>query len=146
MDKKIPAEAPTPTGIPTSTAEAMRSDNLIWIFYWRYRGVPTNRLLLSAIVLAGFLSFIAIELGWITTEGGRQPWVAQGVMRVEDGMTLAPGIGVAFFGFALLYIFLSTTLVWLLKRIATGGPSEEELEEVQESQEESEKEEGAYAI
>ena len=119
---------------------------LFWIFYWRYRGVPTNRLLLSAIVLAGFLGFIAIELGWIVTEGGRQPWIAQGVMRVEEGMTLAPGIGVAFFGFALLYIFLSATLVWLLKRIATGGPSEEELEGIQEHQEELEKKEDAHAV
>jgi cytochrome d ubiquinol oxidase subunit I len=119
---------------------------LFWIFYWRYRGVPTNRLLLSAIVLAGFLGFIAIELGWIVTEGGRQPWIAQGVMRVEEGMTLAPGIGVAFFGFALLYIFLSATLVWLLKRIATGGPSEEELEGIQEHQEELEQKEDAHAV
>ena len=115
---------------------------VFWIFYWRSRGVPTNRLLLSAIVLSGFLGFLAIWLGWIVTEEGRQPWVAQGVMRVEDGFTLAPGIGVAFFGFAALYIFLAATLIWLLKRIASGAPSEEELEE----EKEQEASEGAYAL
>jgi cytochrome bd-type quinol oxidase subunit 1 len=114
---------------------------VFWIFYWRSRGVPTNRMLLSAIVLAGFLGFLAIELGWWTTEEGRQPWVAQGIMRVDEGFTLAPGIGTAFFGFAALYVFLSATLVWLLKRIASGAPPEEELEEDQEKQSE-----GAYAI
>ena len=114
---------------------------VFWIFYWRSRGVPTNRLLLSAIVLSGFLGFLAIELGWWTTEEGRQPWVAQGVMRVDEGFTLAPGIGPAFFGFAALYIFLSATLIWLLKRIASGAPPEEELEEGQEKESE-----GAYAL
>jgi hypothetical protein len=39
-------------------------------------------------------------------------------------------------------VFLSSTLIWLLKRIATGAPPEEEVEEAQE-QEESE---GAYAL
>jgi cytochrome bd ubiquinol oxidase subunit I len=98
-------------------------------------------MLLSTIVLAGFLGFLAIELGWWTTEEGRQPWVAQGIMRVDEGFTLAPGIGTAFFGFAALYVFLSATLVWLLKRIASGAPPEEELEEDQEKESE-----GAYAI
>ena len=112
-----------------------------WLAYWRARGVPTSRLLLMAILLSGFLGFLAIELGWFVTEEGRQPWVAQGVMRTEDGMSLAPGIWVAFFGFALLYLMLSTTLIWMLKRIATGAPSEEDLEGQKEQAEE-----GAYAL
>ena len=36
---------------------------LFWVFYWRYRGVPTNRLLLAALTVSGFLGFLAIELG-----------------------------------------------------------------------------------
>ena len=63
-------------------------------------------------------------------------------MRIEEGFSLAPGIGIAFIGFALLYVFLASTLIWLLKRIATGAPPKEEVEEDQE-QEESE---GAYAL
>jgi hypothetical protein len=30
----------------------------------------------------------------------------------------------AFYGFSLLYIIFAATLVWLLKRIATGAPPE----------------------
>jgi cytochrome d ubiquinol oxidase subunit I len=115
---------------------------VFWLFYWRSRGVPTYRPLLAVLTLSGFLGFLAILLGWITTEEGRQPWIAQGVMRIEEGFSLAPGIGTAFIGFALLYAFLASTLIWLLKRIATGAPPEEEVEESQE-QEESE---GAYAL
>jgi cytochrome d ubiquinol oxidase subunit I len=119
---------------------------VFWLFYWRSRGVPTNRLLLSAIVLSGFLSFIAILLGWWVTENGRQPWIAQGVMRTDEGFSLAPGIDIALVGFALLYIFLSATLIWLLKRVATGGPSDEELEEIGEKEGSGEQEEGVYAL
>jgi cytochrome d ubiquinol oxidase subunit I len=117
---------------------------VFWIFYWRSRGVPTYRPLLAALTLSGFLGFLAILLGWITTEEGRQPWVAQGVMRIEEGFSLAPGIGVAFIGFALLYLFLSSTLIWLLKRIATGAPDDADLEE--EQVKEGTEEEGAYAL
>ena len=117
---------------------------VFWIFYWRSRGVPTYKPLLAALTLSGFLGFLAILLGWIVTEEGRQPWVAQGVMRIDEGFTLAPGIGIAFIGFALLYVFLSTTLVWLLKRIATGAPDDADLEE--EQVKEGTEEESAYAL
>lgn len=115
-----------------------------WLAYWRNRGVPSGRLLLGATVLSGFLGFFAILLGWFVTEEGRQPWVAQGVMRVDEGFSLAPGIGVAFIGFALLYLMLTATLIWMLKRIATGAPEDEE-EEVK-TGEGKESEEGAYAL
>jgi cytochrome bd ubiquinol oxidase subunit I len=117
---------------------------VFWIFYWRSRGVPTYKPLLASLTLSGFLGFLAILLGWIVTEEGRQPWVAQGVMRIDEGFTLAPGIGIAFIGFALLYVFLSTTLVWLLKRIATGAPDDADLEE--EQVKEGTEEESAYAL
>jgi cytochrome bd-type quinol oxidase subunit 1 len=65
-------------------------------------------------------------------------------MRIEEGFSLAPGIGVAFIGFALLYLFLSSTLIWLLKRIATGAPDDADLEE--EQVKEGTEEEGAYAL
>ena len=42
--------------------------------------------------LAGGLSMIAMEAGWITTEVGRQPWVVYGIMRTSEAVTHAPGI------------------------------------------------------
>lgn len=105
---------------------------LFWLAYWRERGIPTggtrlSKWLLRASVLSGFLGFIAIELGWITTEEGRQPWVIKGVMRTEEGVTPAPGIWVALIGFATLYVILAAICILLLRRMATGAP--EELEE-----------------
>lgn len=46
-----------------------------------------SRRFLRLAVLAGPASIAALELGWITTEVGRQPWIAQGVMRIDEAVT-----------------------------------------------------------
>ena len=97
-----------------------------WLAYWRARGVPTGRWLLWATVLAGPLGFVAIELGWITTEEGRQPWAIKGVMRTAEGATSAPGLLFAFFGFAAIYLVVGFLYVRLLRGMATGAPQEED--------------------
>lgn len=102
-----------------------------WLAYWRARGVPTGKWLLRATVLSGPLGFLAIELGWITTEEGRQPWAIKYVMPTSEGATSAPGIGFALIGFAVLYLVVGTFYVRLLRGMATGPPqgSEEEPRE-----------------
>lgn len=93
-----------------------------WFGYWRSRDVPTNKWFLRAIVLSGFLGFLAIELGWIVTEEGRQPWVIKDVMRTVEGSTPAPGPAVAFFVFLSIYVVLGAFYVRLLRNMATGAP------------------------
>jgi cytochrome d ubiquinol oxidase subunit I len=59
----------------------------------------------------------------MVTELGRQPWVIYGVLRTQDAITTAPGLGLLFSGFALLYVVLSALTIWLLRRLATGAPA-----------------------
>jgi len=75
--------------------------------------------LARALVASGGLAFVAMEAGWMVTELGRQPWIAHGFLRTKDAVTTAPSLDVAFYGFTLLYLFLATTLAWLLLRIRT---------------------------
>lgn len=112
-----------------------------WFAFWRERDVPEGRWFLRATVLSGFLGFIAIELGWITTEEGRQPWVIKDFMRTEEGVTPASGIVFALIGFGLLYVTLATIYVRLLRGMATGAPEEAEG---QEGQREESGKENAY--
>ncbi len=93
---------------------------LFWLLYfWRKRRVvPENKWLLRGIVLAGPAAFLAVELGWMTTEEGRQPWVIYGFLRVQDAVNPAQWIGVSFIIFSLIYILLGTTLIILLLRLA----------------------------
>ncbi len=92
---------------------------LFWGLYWfKKRTFPENRLLLWGIVLAGPLAFLAIELGWMVTELGRQPWVIYGYLRTRDAVTTAPWLNASFLIFSLVYILLSVALIWLLLQVA----------------------------
>jgi cytochrome d ubiquinol oxidase subunit I len=95
-----------------------------WLAFRRGREAAEGRWLLRAIVVSGPLAFAAIELGWIVTEVGRQPWIIYGVIRTKDAITTSPGLGYAFAGFTILYIGLAAITTWLLRRMATGSPTE----------------------
>lgn len=93
---------------------------LFWFAWWRRgRVVPENRWLLRGIVVAGPLAYLALECGWIVTEEGRQPYIIYGIMRVAQASTTAPGVGLFFLGFGLVYVALAITTVVLLRRISS---------------------------
>ncbi|WP_322750214.1 MULTISPECIES: cytochrome ubiquinol oxidase subunit I [unclassified Frankia] len=85
--------------------------------------LPLGRGWLLAAAATGPASVIAMLAGWEVTEGGRQPWIVYGRMRVSDAVTASPGVGWAFAGTLVLYLGLSTALVLILRRMATGGPA-----------------------
>lgn len=89
-----------------------------WVYARRRATLLTHRRLLWALVLGTPLGFLGLEAGWFVTEVGRQPWIIQGVMKVEDAVTPAPGVLELFIGFTLLYAVLGTTVVVLLRRLA----------------------------
>lgn len=98
------------------------------LWFWlaaRRRGrAPEDRWTLRAIVASGPLAFAAIELGWMVTELGRQPWIVYGVFRTRDAITTSSGVGAAFVGFTVIYVALAVLTVWLLRRLAAGSPRE----------------------
>lgn len=97
----------------------------LWVIVqlWRKRDLTTNRRLLSALVMATPLGFIATEAGWIVTEVGRQPWIIQGVMRTKDAVTPMPGLVIPFTFFTLLYIGLAVAVTWLMYRQVIQSPT-----------------------
>jgi cytochrome bd ubiquinol oxidase subunit I len=84
----------------------------------RKRVIPEQRWLLIGIALAGVLSFLAVELGWIVTEEGRQPWVIYGYLRTSNAVTTAPFLNISFLIFSFIYVVLSVTMIVLLLREA----------------------------
>jgi cytochrome bd ubiquinol oxidase subunit I len=91
---------------------------LVWLIaVLRKRALP--RWLLLAIAITGPLSVVALEAGWFVTEFGRQPWIARGLLRTSDAVTVAPGLEVQFYGFSVVYVILAATCWWLLRRVGT---------------------------
>ncbi|MGK2856065.1 MAG: cytochrome ubiquinol oxidase subunit I [Thermoanaerobaculia bacterium] len=80
----------------------------------------SNRWLLRALVISAPMGFIAIEVGWVVTEVGRQPWVIYEIMRTVDSVTPMPGLVIPFTLFSLIYIGLSITTIAILRTQIRG--------------------------
>jgi cytochrome d ubiquinol oxidase subunit I len=89
---------------------------LAWL-YFTVRRRPPSRPLGIAIALSAPLSLAALEAGWFVTEFGRQPWIARGLLRTSDAVTVAPGVDLQFYGFSLIYVVLAAMSWWLLRRV-----------------------------
>ena len=121
----VPAGDRPPIAIVHYSFDAMvgsASLMLLIAFTWtaivlRKRAAP--RWLLIGIALSGPLSVVAMEAGWFVTEFGRQPWIARGLLRTTDAVTIAPGLDVQFYGFSVVYVILAATCWWLLRRVGT---------------------------
>ncbi len=62
---------------------------MIWAaFLWWRGGLYQSRPFLLALILTQPLGFLAVELGWLTTEMGRQPWLVYNLMKTAQGLSL----------------------------------------------------------
>jgi cytochrome d ubiquinol oxidase subunit I len=86
----------------------------------RSKRVPAGSALLRTLVVLTPAGFIAIELGWIVTEVGRQPWVIHGVMRTKDAVTPMPGLIAPFITFTVVYIALGAIVAYLFAQQVRG--------------------------
>ncbi len=88
-----------------------------------------NKPLLWGIVAVGPLAMLAIELGWIYAELGRQPWILRGYMKVAEAATRGEGVGLSFILFTLLYLVLGIFSTVVLIKMFKNKPAEAELEQ-----------------
>ncbi len=71
------------------------------------------------------LPYIANMSGWILTEMGRQPWIVQGLLKVQDAVSpnlTTLDLLISLIGFALLYGSLAVADFYLMKKYAIAGP------------------------
>lgn len=84
--------------------------------------------LLRSIVAGGPLSMIAIELGWMYAEIGRQPWILRGYMKTSEGATMSGDVGQMLILFALLYAVLAIVSTSVLLRMFRKNSPELEMQ------------------
>ena len=130
---------------------------IIWVTYWAFRWMiglgmlhvlvavvglwltrkgrmPNSKWVWKAAIWAFPLSLLAMTVGWIFTEMGRQPWVVFGLMKTTDGVS--PGVTgltvlISLVAFTAVYGTLAVVEFKLIKRAAQTGPApvEEHLDE-----------------
>jgi len=92
---------------------------------WLY----TFRPMLWAIMLALPFPFIANTAGWFSAELGRQPWLAYGLFRTEEGVSPLVSSGSVLFtliGFMGMYLIMGLLYVIIMVREVAHGPDHEE--------------------
>jgi cytochrome bd ubiquinol oxidase subunit I len=103
---------------------------MLWsLWTWRKGDLVPERVgrqkwLLYSWMAAIPLSYIAMEAGWIVREVGRQPWVIQGVLRTEEGVSRLPAVTVAgsLLGFVAIYSLLFIIFLVFARRLLIKGP------------------------
>ncbi|WP_261557224.1 cytochrome ubiquinol oxidase subunit I, partial [Frankia tisae] len=89
--------------------------------------LPTSKPWLIAAACTGPAAMLAMLTGWEVTEGGRQPWIVGDHMRVVEGVIGGNAVAPMFAGTLVLYLGLAGALLLILRKMATGGPSGEQL-------------------
>jgi cytochrome d ubiquinol oxidase subunit I len=90
--------------------------------WWRRRQPPRTRWFLRAVAVSGIAATAAMELGWITTEVGRQPWIVYRVLRVANAVNPEPGIQYGFYAVLAIYAVLTLTTIAVLRRFTRASP------------------------
>jgi cytochrome d ubiquinol oxidase subunit I len=90
---------------------------LIFFVLWctkKWRRGALQWPMLAAIFITGILSIVAVELGWMLTEIGRQPWTIRGILLTKDSFTTSHVVLAYAFVFPVLYVVLFIATVRIL--------------------------------
>ncbi len=94
---------------------------LAWT-WWRRRDMPDSVWFLRAVAVSGIAAVVAMEAGWITTEVGRQPWIVYRLLRVDQAVNPAPGIGWGLPVLLAVYTVLTAATVYVLRHMVRSRP------------------------
>lgn len=94
---------------------------------WRWRQARpfiAQRRLLKLWVAAVPLGYIAVEMGWLLREVGRQPWVVQSLVRTRDTASVLPAsvVTTSLIAYSLIYLLLLTVFLIFAARLIRRGP------------------------
>ncbi len=127
--KDIPKDERPPVLLTFLSFRLMVCLGTLFILLTIYGWFKRNRLVespnyLKIMLLSIPLPYIAIEVGWVLAEVGRQPWIVYGLMKTSDAASPVAGSQVLFslIAFILLYSFLGAVGFYLIVINAKKGP------------------------
>jgi len=79
---------------------------------------------LKAMMFAIPLPYIAVEMGWVVTEVGRQPWIVYGLMKTAAAVSpiTTTQVFISLIGFILVYSLLGAVGLYLMVKTVKEGP------------------------
>jgi cytochrome d ubiquinol oxidase subunit I len=131
LDAFEPADIP-PVGLTFQTYHLMVALGLVFILLtaaaWlllRRGTLFSNRPLLWVFVFAVGAAYLANQLGWVSAEIGRQPWIVYGLLRTQDALSESVSGGAvlsSIFLFGVIYLLLFAVWLFVLNDKIQHGP------------------------
>ena len=96
----------------------------IGLYYYRKDKLLDQKWYLKMMTWSILLPYLAINLGWVVTEMGRQPWAVYGLMKTADAVSPVPSAQVWFSLISLIifYTVLLVANVYLQLKYIRKGP------------------------
>jgi cytochrome bd ubiquinol oxidase subunit I len=91
---------------------------------WRRNQLLESPAYLKVMLYSIPLPYLAIQLGWIVAEVGRQPWIVYGVMKTSDAVSpiATSQVATTLIGFIMIYGLLGAVGYFLMFKYARKGP------------------------
>lgn len=100
------------------------------LYYW-YRGTLfTHRVWLWALVFSVLAPQVGNQVGWVSAEMGRYPWIVYNLLRISEGLSksvTASHVLGSIIMFSFVYFFLFILFIYLLHEKIKKGPYESDL-------------------
>ncbi|MBI2885035.1 MAG: cytochrome ubiquinol oxidase subunit I [Candidatus Omnitrophica bacterium] len=103
--------------------------SVLGVWHWWRGSLWTTRWLLWLFVCAVLGPQLANQLGWLTAELGRQPWIVYGLLRTSEGLSrtvTANMVWASLLMFTCIYVLLFALFIFLLDQKIRQGPDEAE--------------------
>ncbi len=101
--------------------------SLLGAFYWWRGNLAQTRWLLWVMVFSILGPHIANQLGWLSAEVGRQPWIVYEMLRTSDALSSvvsANEVITSLVMFGLIYLLLFILFIFLLNEKIQKGPED----------------------
>jgi cytochrome d ubiquinol oxidase subunit I len=98
---------------------------VIGFLLWPQGRLFETKWYLTILVPSVFLPQLANQLGWVTAEVGRQPWIVYGLLRTSEGASKVVKADVVLSSlimFTLIYLLLFILFIFLLDQKINNGP------------------------
>lgn len=103
---------------------------IIAAFSWRSEKLFNKKWLMRIFIFAVLGPQIANQLGWISAEVGRQPWIVYGLLKTSEGLSKVVSAEQVMFSlilFTIIYALLFVLFIYLLNEKIKHGPEHTEL-------------------
>jgi cytochrome d ubiquinol oxidase subunit I len=93
-----------------------------WLLWWG--ALFEARWYLRIVANSWWIGFVAVWAGWVVTEGGRQPWIVQGLRRTADSVSpvSAATMATTLAMFVIVYGIVFAAGIYYINRLIANGP------------------------